>query len=192
MKKVVVVGLGAIGSHLVFFARNWDVSLVCVDFDTVQQKNTWAQMHTRMSLRKNKAVALKQAIVGMFGKNVLPVSSRLGDANVVTLFEGADLVIDCTDNIETRMTIRNTCRGGGIPCLHSCLSADGTFSRIVWAEDFEPDAEGDEGEATCEDGEQLPFFAKVGAQTAEIAQQFLTDGRKVGVHLSTFSLMRLR
>jgi hypothetical protein len=64
-------------------------------------------------------------------------------------------------------------RSGVRPCLHGCLSADGALARVVWTEHFTPDAEGEEGQATCEDGENLGFHAMVGAVLEHAARLFL-------------------
>jgi hypothetical protein len=52
----------------------------------------------------------------------------------------------------------------------------------MWDAQFSPD-EGGEGQATCEDGEHLPFVALVAARMAATAQAFLKDGRQRSLHL---------
>ena len=166
-RTVVIVGAGALGSHLALFARNWDCVLKVVDFDRIEAKNTQAQFHSKMGLRKNKAQALQQGLQGLFG------------------------VIDCTDNAEARRVIQAEVRKSGIPCLHGALSGDGSFARAVWDEHFKEDEEGAEGEATCEDGQQLPFFAMAGAQIAVAAQMFLEDGKCASLQITPTGTMRL-
>ena len=46
MKTVVIVGVGALGSHVALLGRNWGVQLKLVDFDRIEQKNTQAQFHS--------------------------------------------------------------------------------------------------------------------------------------------------
>lgn len=188
---IVIVGAGALGSHVALFGRNWEQKIRIVDFDKVEMKNTQAQFHTKMALRRNKAHSLGQAFHGLFGLRIDAVPHKLVKANAAELLGGADLVIDCTDNIEARNTIMDFVRAAKIPCLHGALSGDGSFARIVWDEHFEPDAEGSEGEATCEDGETLPFFAMAAAVLAEAAQEFLATGRRRCYHLSPTGMVRL-
>lgn len=190
-RSVVIVGAGALGSHLVLFARNWDCDLKVVDFDRIEAKNTQAQFHSRSGLRKNKAQALQQTLQFLFGLKIGMVPHRLTADNAEQVLGGADLVIDCTDNAEARRTIQAFVRANDIPCLHGALSGDGTFARIVWDEHFTEDEEGAEGEATCEDGQQLPFFAMAGAQIAVIAQMFLKDGKRASVQLMPMGIVRL-
>ena len=61
MKKIVIVGVGALGSHLVLLGRNWSARFVVIDDDRVEQKNTQSQFHSRMGVGRNKAQAMQQA-----------------------------------------------------------------------------------------------------------------------------------
>ena len=190
-RTVVIVGAGALGSHLALFARNWDCVLKVVDFDRIEAKNTQAQFHSKMGLRKNKAQALQQGLQGLFGVKIEAVPHKLTADNSGQILGGAALVIDCTDNAEARRVIQAEVRKSGIPCLHGALSGDGSFARAVWDEHFKEDEEGAEGEATCEDGQQLPFFAMAGAQIAVAAQMFLEDGKCASLQITPTGTMRL-
>lgn len=180
--KVVVVGVGALGSHAVLFARNLDATFVLVDFDRVEQKNLLAQFHSKMGLGKNKAVALQAALQGLYGLKVEAVPHRLGDENADALLGGAHLVLDCVDNAPTRGVIQRFVRARAVACLHGALAADGAYARVMWDELFEADGAAD-GAPTCEDGRHLPFVAAVGGRIAHAAQEFLETGRKRSVHL---------
>jgi hypothetical protein len=193
--QVVIVGVGALGSHVLLLARNWDVDLKVIDFDRVEQKNTQAQMHTRMSLRHNKAQAAQKAMQGMFGRKIEAVPHKLTKDNVEQVLGSAALVLDCTDNIAARTVIQTYVNSAAtfpdrIECLHGSLSASGDFARVMWTEHFVPDAESGDG-ATCEDGEQLPFFALAGAHIAQEAQRFLKDGTKRSLQITPTSVQRL-
>ena len=183
MNKIVVVGVGALGSHLALLLRNLDVSLVLVDFDRVESKNLASQFHTKLGLGRNKAQALVQSLKGLFGIDVLSIPHRLVADNVEVILGGASLVVDCLDNAESRRLVSGFVRARGIACLHGALAPDGAFGRVVWDEDFAPD-EGAAGAATCEDGEHLPFVALVAAELALSVQRFVRDGRKTGAQVS--------
>ena len=188
---IVIIGVGALGSHVALFLRNMEEGIKIVDFDRVEQKNILAQFHSKMGLGRNKAQALSQALQGVFGVKVEPVAHRLSLDNATAILGGAKLLLDCTDNISTRLLISTACRKKNIPCLHGCLSAAGDFARVVWEEHFMPDAEGEEAQATCIDGEHLPFFAAAAAYMAIEAQQFLKGGRKRSFQLTPAGVIRL-
>ena len=188
---VVIVGVGALGSHLAHLSRNWTRPIRLVDFDRVEQRNTQAQFHTRMGLGRNKAQALQQALQGMFGLKVDSRPHRLTDDNLSQLLGEAELIVDCTDNAEARRLIQDYARQHQVACLHGALSADGNFARVVWDEHFVEDQEDRAGQATCEDANQLPFFALVASTLAISAQDFLLDGTRRSYQLTPNSLVRL-
>ncbi len=188
---VVIVGVGALGSHLALVARNWDQRLRLVDFDRVEQKNLQAQFHTRMGLGRNKAQALQQTLHGLFGLKVESFPRRLAATNLAQLLGDAALAIDCTDNAEARGLIQGYVREHAVPCLHGALAADGAFARVIWDEHFIADEEGEPGQATCEDGAQLPFFALTAAVLALAAQGFLAGGTRASYQLTPETLTRL-
>ena len=180
---LVIVGAGALGSHVLLFCRNIAAQFTVIDFDRVEQKNTLSQFHTKMGMGRNKAVALQQTMQGLFGLKIKAVPHALTTENAQLLLSNADLVLDCVDNLEARQLITATVRELGIPCLHGALSAEGTsFARVMWDEAFAPDA-GGEGEATCENGEELPFIANVAAQLASVTREFLEKGTRRSLHI---------
>jgi molybdopterin/thiamine biosynthesis adenylyltransferase len=190
---ITIVGAGALGSHVALFLRNVDPPIKLVDFDKVEMKNTHAQFHTRMGLRKNKGQALAQAFLAMFGRRLEVVPHKVTKDNVAGILrpQNTDLVLDCTDNAKARYLLVDHCTDFAIPCLHGCLSADGTFARIIWSELFVPDAEGEEGEATCEGGEHLPFFAFVAGLMAWEAQSFLSTSKRGNYHVAGSEVLKI-
>lgn len=188
MKKITLIGLGALGSHAALGLRNVG-HVKLVDFDLVEQKNTLAQFHTKMSLRRNKAKALQQAFQGFWGIKVETVPYKVTNDNVVVILGGSDLVIDCTDNIAARSCIKDFCVKLNIPLLHGAMNEDGTFAQVVWTEEFEVEAGA--GGATCEDGENLPFHLLVGAYIAQVAKIFLDSGKRINWQIGASSAMRI-
>lgn len=182
VRKVVLVGAGALGSHVLLFGRNWPVRFTVIDFDRVEQKNVSSQFHSKMGVGRNKASALAQAMQGLFGLRIEAVPHKLVEDNVEALLAGADLVLDCVDNAPTRDLIQRHVRAHAIPCLHGAVAADGSYARVMWDEHFASD-EGGEGVATCEDGEHLPFVAWVSGRIAMTTQAWLEHGRQRSCHL---------
>jgi hypothetical protein len=188
---IIIVGAGALGSHVALLLRNEDFGIKVVDFDRVEKKNTMSQFHTKMGLGKNKAKALQQSMAGLFDTQIHAIPYKLTDNNVAPLLTGAELVIDCTDNIEARTLIQNFCKSNNYDCLHGALAASGDFSRVMWTEHFAPDAESQEGEATCEDGEHLPFIMATSSWMAVVAQHFLGTNKKKSYQLTPSGVTRL-
>ena len=99
MKKVCVVGVGAIGSHVVLLLRNC-ANVHMVDMDRVERKNVLSQFHAGNAVGKNKAVALQQLMRFLFNVKVDSVPHQLTRSNATEILGGSDLVLDCLDNGE--------------------------------------------------------------------------------------------
>lgn len=187
-KEATVVGCGALGSHFVQFMRTTDVRMKLIDHDKVEQKNTLSQFHGRPSVGKNKTQSLQSMVTFLFGPGANPITvpHKLTKDNVKQILVGfnTSLVIDCVDNAATRRLIQDFCRHTSTPCLHGALDANGSFGRVCWTEKFEIDEEAGEGQATCENGEHLPFIAITAAYLARAAQIFITTGQRVGFDIS--------
>ena len=184
MTNIVIVGVGALGSHVVQFLRSVpDVAITVVDFDRVEQKNTLSQFHPRQSVGRSKVLAIQQTMSFLFGKKLQTVPHKLTADNVEVVLGVADLIVDCLDNAEARQLVQRFARRHEVPCLHGALAADGSFGRVVWDADFEADAEPTSGAATCEDGEHLPFIVACAAYLALAIQRHLDAGEQVGFSL---------
>lgn len=183
MKTVTIVGVGALGSHVVPLLRN-DAKIRIVDMDRVEQKNTSSQFHAKSSVGKPKVLSLQQTMQFLWGLKVETIPHRLERGNAKEILGKSDLVLDCLDNGASRQVIQDFVRTNDIPCLHGALAADGAFGRVVWDESFKIDVESG-GAATCEDGRHLPFISVVSSYLAYSAQRFLNTGRKTGFEIST-------
>lgn len=182
--RVVVIGVGALGSHVVQLVRNLDIKLVLVDFDRVEQRNVQSQFHSRPSVGKSKVEGLRNMIQLLFDLRVETNPRKVTSLNVEAILGKADLVLDCLDNAESRRLVQAFVRDKGIPCLHGALAPDGMFGQVLWDEDFMIDEEDVEGQATCEGGEFLPFIGVVSSLMALAVQRFVDDDRRVGYNAS--------
>jgi tRNA A37 threonylcarbamoyladenosine dehydratase len=189
--NIVIVGVGALGSHLVQFLRNEKATLTVVDYDRVETKNIASQFHSRRSVGQKKVQSLFQSMNFLYARSLYTNHHKLTNDNVEQILGDANLVIDCLDNGEGRRVIQNYVRANSIACLHGALAADGAFGRVVFDEDFVIDDETGAGAATCEDGDHLPFIALTSAYLACAAQRYLRDGKKVGWSISPAGVQRI-
>src|SRR5262245_66462519 len=98
LQLIIVVGVGALGSHVVQLIRNVGATIRVVDFDRVEQKNVASQFHAKQSVGKSKVVGLQQTMQFLFGLKIEVVPHKLVAENSNELLGKADLVIDCLDN----------------------------------------------------------------------------------------------
>ncbi len=180
-KRIVICGVGALGSTCVQFVRNVDAELRLVDFDRVESKNLAAQWFVKQSVGKNKAEAARLQLVNFYGTSAgkqgpEAMGVRLAATNVAQLLADCALAVDCFDNADSRNVLSEGARAAGVPLLHGAFAADGTVGLVRWDERFTADREDAPGQPTCEGGEHLPMIGLVGATLARAIQDFLKSG----------------
>jgi molybdopterin/thiamine biosynthesis adenylyltransferase len=188
--KVVICGVGALGSTAVQFCRNLAVELRVVDFDRVESKNVLAQWFVKQSLGKNKAEAIRLQLANFYGTKAEAMNAKLVATNAAQLLDGCDLAVDCFDNADSRLVLAEAARARNLPLVHAALAADGAFGMIRWDERFTPDREDAEGQATCEGGEHLPIIGVLGAMMARTIQDFVKTGARDDYFVSLSGVTR--
>lgn len=185
LPRVVIVGCGALGSHVALFLRN-EGQLVLIDGDRVEAKNVLSQHHGKAAVGKNKAQALAGSLALGSGIKAQVVGFSLTANNVEVLLGDADLVIDCTDNAMTRHLMR------GVNVVHAALAAgEEGYGQVTWDTwGYKADAN-DGAKPTCHAGENLPMAALVAAYTAKAAQRFLHEGKRIGYAISSAGAVAL-
>jgi molybdopterin/thiamine biosynthesis adenylyltransferase len=187
--KIVICGVGALGSTAVQYCRNLDAELRLVDFDRVESKNLAAQWFVKQSLGKHKAEAIRLQLANFYGIKAEAMTVRLAATNAAQLLAGATLAVDCFDNADSRLTLSDAARAA-IPLVHGALAADGTFGLVRWDERFTADREDAPGQPTCEGGEHLPMIGLVGATLARAIQDFIRSGARRDYMVSLSGIVR--
>lgn len=190
--RIAFCGVGALGSTAVVACRNVDATLRLIDFDRVESKNLLAQAHVKQSVGKNKAAALKLQLANLHGVKAEAFGVRLEASNTEQLLGPADLIVDCFDNLASRLMISDYVRAQDPvrPCVHAAISAGGDVGLVRWDDQFRPDPEDHEGQATCEGGELLPMVSLIGAVLARTIQEFVSDGTRRNSMLSLTGVQR--
>jgi hypothetical protein len=176
--RLLFCGVGALGSHAATLCRTLGAEIALVDFDRVETKNLLSQAFTRQAVGKNKADALRLQLRTFYGVETAAYPVRLTAQNVAEVAAGADLLVDCLDNVASRLIVLEHARTTATASVHAGLAADGTFGLVRWGERFTPDAEDAEGQATCEGGEHLPFIGLLAAALAGAVRDFVRDGAR--------------
>ena len=135
--KVLVVGCGALGSAAVdLLARAGVGRLVIVDRDFVELSNLQRQLlfdESDAATGQPKAVAAAAAVRRINSEvDVEPVIGDVTPTNVEQLVQRADVVLDGTDNFETRYLVNDACVKAGIPWVYGGgIGATGMSMTIV-------------------------------------------------------------
>lgn len=190
MSKITIVGVGALGSHVVQFIRNVDWEIAVIDFDRIEAKNLKSQFHGLPNNGNMKIDGLQRTMQFLWGVKITRLSSKLVPNNAQVLLHNTNLVVDCLDNGASRRVIQEHVQAHNIPCVHAGLAADGSFARVCWDESFVIDEEDGVGQPTCENGEHLPFIALTSSYLAMAITEFLRSGKKVGFQISPAGTFR--
>ena len=116
--KVLVIGAGGLGSPaLLYLAAAGVGTLGVAEFDTVDESNLQRQViHGVSDIDKPKGLSAKESIAEINPYvNVVLHEERLDNDNVMSVFEGYDLIVDGTDNFATRYMVNDAAFFLGIP-----------------------------------------------------------------------------
>lgn len=120
--NVAVVGCGALGTVAANnLARAGVGKITIIDRDFVELNNLQRQMlFDESDIGNPKASAAAHKISSINSEiKVNPVIKDVNHTNVEDMLKGHDLVVDGTDNIQTRMLINDVCVKHGIPWIYT-------------------------------------------------------------------------
>lgn len=124
-KRVLVVGCGGLGGHLIdMLARIGVGTLRVVDGDVFEPSNLNRQLLSEVPLlgvSKAKAAAAKISRVNP-DISVEAVDSFLTEKNVKRLLLFCDVVLDGLDNIESRRILAKECERAGVPYIYGAVN----------------------------------------------------------------------
>ena len=125
-KTAAIIGLGAIGTNTANLLARSGLSLILIDFDNVEEPNINSQsIYTKKDLKKSKAEALTGPLKEI-NPRIKYFNIRIGKNNLNKT--KSDIVLDCTDNLETRFLLNDYCKEKNIPLIHS--AAIKTFGTV--------------------------------------------------------------
>ena len=123
--RVVVVGAGGLGSIVIpALAAAGVGTLVIVDDDTVDVTNLHRQtIHDAVDVGERKAASAAARVAALSPDTRVEVrSERLTTTNAARIAEGADLLVDASDNFPTRYLLDDLGTLAGIPVVWGSVS----------------------------------------------------------------------
>ncbi|MEW6062764.1 MAG: ThiF family adenylyltransferase [Nanoarchaeota archaeon] len=129
----VVVGVGAIGSISAELLARAGVNLVLIDRDIVELNNLQRQkLFTEHDINKSKAIVAKERLSSINKDiNIEAYVDDLDYENISSLAKG-NILLDCTDNFETRFLINEYAAKKRIPWIYSAvIGSSGMVMNIV-------------------------------------------------------------
>jgi len=120
--QVVVCGCGGLGGHVIEnLARVGVGNLTIFDPDVFSSSNLNRQLGALSeTLGKNKAEVLAERVSRIH--DLCRVKTFQEDFRVADNFHGADVVVDCLDNVTTRFELAACCQQQDIPLIHGAVN----------------------------------------------------------------------
>jgi len=136
--KVTVIGLGGLGGGVTeILARDGVGRLTLIDGDRFEESNLNRQfLSTRDLLDTPKAAAAAERVDRVNPSVEVSAHTLFLDAdNGPDLMAGSDVVIDCLDNIKTRLLVEWACKQAGIPLVSAAIAGVAGHVTTVFPED---------------------------------------------------------
>lgn len=174
--RVLIVGLGGLGCPVAMYLAAAGVGqLVLADFDDVDVSNLQRQIaHGAADIGRAKSVSAQESLSLINdGVDVVALTDRLDDAQLLEQISLADVVVDCSDNFSTRHAINRASVATATPLVSgAAIRFEGQVSvfdprqteapcyRCLYAE------ESDENLTCSESGVIAPLVGIIGSMQA--------------------------
>lgn len=118
--KVLIIGMGGLGSPAALYLASAGIGrLVLSDFDTIEVSNLQRQItyqnddvgDSKVEVAKRKLQQINPEI------QVRSINKAMGADQLTMELTMADLVLDCTDNMESRQLINKACVDAKVPSI---------------------------------------------------------------------------
>lgn len=183
--KVLILGAGGLGSPVALYLAAAGVGhLVIADNDTVDLSNLQRQiLHGEADVGEAKVTSAHRRLQALNSDiTVTPVSSRLDESSVSDLIAGGvNLVLDASDNFDTRFAVNRACAAQGVPLVSgAAIRMEGQVSVFDTRLPESPCyrclyGEGDEQDMSCaRNGVMAPLVGIIGAVQAMEAIKLLS------------------
>ncbi len=197
-KSIVIIGAGGTGCSVAQLLGRMKIPFTIIDADIVDTTNLERQMLFEMKdLLKPKVIAIKEHLKDFCAVNAV---NHMVDEKNISMIGIPDLIIDCTDNIATRLAINNYCLEKRIPWIYT--GAVHGIGAIYFVDARDENApcfacfnKEKEGETSCEIG-VLNFMVSIVASLAvNMAVRYLMSGavekEMIRINLTTGTVSRI-
>jgi molybdopterin/thiamine biosynthesis adenylyltransferase len=184
-----IIGAGGLGSPAAMYLAAAGVGqLTICDFDTVDLTNLQRQIiHQTQSIGLNKAISAQKTLQALNPEvNICPFTQKANPSQLAELISDADIVLDCSDNFQTRYQVNSLCYQNNTPLVSgAAVGFDGQITVFDFRQADSPcyaclfPDDGSEDSMRCADnGVFSPLVGIIGAtQAAEAIKALLGIGQ---------------
>jgi molybdopterin/thiamine biosynthesis adenylyltransferase len=132
---IMIAGLGGLGSISAYYMAAAGVGhLKIVDIDRVAVHNLNRQiLYNTADIGKLKTDSAREKLTALNPAcHIETLPARINDDTVDAMVDGCDLILDGTDNVETRRVLNRSAQGEGIPFIFGGVNGfDGMLSTFI-------------------------------------------------------------
>ena len=184
--RVAVIGLGGLGSPVAMYLASAGVGeLVLIDDDSVDISNLQRQIiHTESTISKPKVESANISLAALnHATQIECIAERLTESELHSVANRVDVVVDATDNFETRFTLNRVCLATKTPLVSgAAIRMEGQLSVFDSRQPDSPcyqclyrDEVNDEALNCSENGVIAPMVGIVGTMQALETLKLLGD-----------------
>ena len=183
--RIAIVGSGGLGglcSYLLVGAGALNINIA--DYDTIDETNLHRQiLYREKDVGEKKINCCKRELVELDKRaNINTFAEKITKANFQKFTEGCRLVLDLSDNIETRLSLNSLCFANRIDLIHASVTAETAllayfkFSDSKFIDEYGCyECLAGENATTAKKGITGPFASAVSAFVANLTMQVFTD-----------------
>jgi molybdopterin/thiamine biosynthesis adenylyltransferase len=198
-----IIGAGGLGSAVALYLGAGGVGkLTICDFDNVDMTNLQRQViHNTAAIGSNKAISAQQTLQAINPEiTVIPVPRKSTEEEFSALATQADVVLDCSDNFQTRYTLNRICVQLKKPLVSgAAIGFEGQITVFDMRHDDSPcyhclfpDSGVEDGMRCAENGVFAPLVGMIGtAQAAEAMKLLLGIGESLQGRLLLLDAMAM-
>ncbi|MGV8141831.1 MAG: ThiF family adenylyltransferase [Candidatus Woesearchaeota archaeon] len=201
-KNVLIVGVGGLGCTVANLLARLGINLTLIDYDVVRPSNLERQiLFDKDDLSKKKVVVAKNKLEQF--TNIKIIDDNITERNIgkiISKDKNIDLVIDCTDNVKTRLLLNRYCKKNKMNWMYSAAVKDvGAIYFIDNKNDgpcYECIQQEKEGEIACDVGVLNSLVVMVASMTVNIAVNYLVNGKiedkLLRINMNDSSIMKIK
>lgn len=192
--RVLVIGLGGLGSPVaMYLAASGVGELVLVDFDHVELSNLQRQViHSSADIGRDKVASARDRVAALNPEvKVTTLAYAPEDNELEKEISKATVVVDASDNFETRFALNALCHRAGVPLVSgAAIRMEG---QVGVFDPRDPESgcyrclytdESGEGEACSQVGVLAPLLGIIGSvQATETIKLIVQTGRSLAGRL---------
>lgn len=201
--KIAIIGTGGLGSYVcTLLARMQPKEIIIIDFDVVEESNLERQaLFDFKNVNKIKVKCAKSRLSNFC--KITAYNQRINKDNISKLIpKDIDLIMDCVDNTDARITINSFCKKNKINWIHAAVVQQvGIIAFIDNSKNkssgcFECFNQEKQGKKALEIGVLNSAVAVIGSMSANIAINYLSKGiypkEIIRVNLNDYSILKLK